>query len=133
MDWDIYIAASLSQSGSTERNSVVLQKIEELGLRAYLPKIDNLATDSEIFERNLDQVTNSQYILFVPEEGGDGVFMEVGFAIAHGKKIIGFIQNNLQSYGRMTRGFWETLPDDFRATTHNELKEKLHKIFKINA
>ncbi|MEL6560489.1 MAG: nucleoside 2-deoxyribosyltransferase [Bacteroidota bacterium] len=132
MKWDIYIATSLKQSNSTVRNTVVTKVIERLSLEFYLPKIDNSATDLEIFSRNIKALELSRNVIFIPDQAGDGVFFEVGMAHALNKPIYGYSQLNEISQGRMAKGLWDFIPDDMKSKSEIELYNKLKNSIRRN-
>ena len=94
----------------------------------YLPRIDNNSSDKEIYQRNFDAISNSRALLFLPDHAGEGVFMEVGYAIGKEIIVIGFSQIGLLDHGRMTSGLWECLPKHFQTKSFKELQETIERL-----
>ena len=125
IEWDIYLGASLRQPGSAIRNEAIQGLAVSNGMKIYVPKLDPGASASEILERNKLAVMKSSVFLFVPDEAGEGVYYELGFADALGKTIIGYSETGVSALGKMTRGIWESLPDQQRCNNRQTLNEAL--------
>ena len=63
--------------------------------------------------------------LFVPDGAGVGVYYELGLAEGLGKTIVGYSEVGVQGLGKVIEGWWESLPEDRRATHHKNLERIL--------
>lgn len=128
--WDLYIATSLKQENSTFRNQQILKAIQELNINYYMPKVDVTASDKEIFIRNKKAVENSAKILFVPDEAGDGVFLEIGLALGLNIPIYGYSPNGIKNHGKMARGLWDSISSNMKTDSIHDLTKILIKTIK---
>lgn len=79
----------------------------------------------DVLNANIRAVREAEVILTIFDKPGLGVAFEVGYALALGKKIIGF-RTDVQDYlGKVLEGLWENLLPSAKATNIGELRSAL--------
>jgi nucleoside 2-deoxyribosyltransferase len=93
-----------------KRNEQIAQKLESAGIKIYLPQrdTDQKLPPKKIYLKNLEAIKKSDGMIIVLSETR-GVYMEAGYAKAHGKKVIGLRVDETRALGRMVRNFLDNI------------------------
>lgn len=126
-----FINAALSSERARIRNESVANTLRELGFEVFFPQEElppgTSASAREILERNLDAIRRSDLIVSILDDAGEGVFIELGFAVAIEKPTILYMQSSAPSWGKVLQGLWEQVGANRKATNLDQLREILRK------
>ncbi len=131
----VFLNSPLSNLASQLLNIKIRNILEDEGYSCILPqKIlpPTLSADPEkVFRQNVEFVKECDIVLSVLDAPGEGVIFELGVAHALGKPIIAFRSNGQSYLGKVIEGLWLVLPESQKATSLNELKNKLRTFREI--
>jgi nucleoside 2-deoxyribosyltransferase len=124
--YDFYLAASLKDGKYDSRNKSIENSLSKAKKKVFRPIINKRLTPQEILDRNFQAIRDSSNFLFVGENPGEGVFIELGYAIAIKKSIYLYIINQ-KDYGKMYRGIVDSLPKNRVFNSLVELENQFNK------
>ena len=127
--WDLFLGAGLRQAGCTQRNSNLIELTESLGMSIFAPGRETRSeppmSSVEIVAQNCRAIQEACVFVFVPDDAGEGVYYELGFADALGKIVVGFSLAGVEELGKVIQGRWALLPPNRRATRLSDFREIL--------
>src|ERR1039458_839203 len=128
--WDLFLAAGIRQPGCGERNACLVRLVESIGLAVFSPARESppelVLSPMQILKQNRAAITAAPMFLFVPDGAGVGVYYELGLAEGLGKTIVGYSEVGVQGLGKVIEGWWESLPEDRRATHQDRKSTRLN-------
>jgi nucleoside 2-deoxyribosyltransferase len=111
--YDFFLCSGLRQKNCLLRNNELINILNLHGFKVYAPQsempLNSHFTAIDIFEGNVTAIESSKNILFIPNNAGEGVFFEIGYALGKNKRIIGYSDSRELNYGKIFNGFWETI------------------------
>ena len=129
MPLKVFLNSPLSHMAAQILNTKIKEILEEEGFICILPQ--NIlppgpnADPKKVFRRNVELVKKCDIVLSVLDAPGEGVIFELGVAHALNKPIVAFRSNGQSYLGKVIEGLWLTLPESQKATTLEELRNRL--------
>lgn len=121
-----FLNAGLSALGDRLVNDRIIEIIRASSLGVFAPQLElplgGPLSALEIKERNVQAIRGCALVVSVLDKPGLGVAYEIGVADTLSKPVIAF-RTEFQPYvGKILEGVWESLPQNRRATSFDELQ-----------
>jgi nucleoside 2-deoxyribosyltransferase len=131
----VYIASKLKHKSQTGLNSQIASLCKDR-FEVFSPQEEVLPNESSLSPKkilylNLGAIDDCDVFILVFDRCDSGAAMEYMRAKMLGKTIIGYrtVKSiKKEDIGKMMEGVWETLPDNMRVSSLDELKKVINKI-----
>lgn len=95
------------------RNEKIANKLEQLGVKVYLPQRDTnqTLTPKKILAKNIEALKKAGAIIVVLSDSR-GIYLEAGYAKGLGKTVVGLRVEETRNLGVISRNFFDYVVED---------------------